>query len=132
MNKLARDLATVDNLSTGLVAPTRKNELMNTQPTITLELADSVHGVPETTSHGRAGEGMSVMTKQAGQFFTRFTTTKATLLSNDDVALTVWHDMEESDTGESVKDFPTIWANVFVSREHARKFALAILNELDN
>lgn len=139
MNKLARDLATVDNLSTGLVAPTRKNELMSEQTPIILDVttralidADTSTRPETVESYGRAGEGMSVMTRKTGQYYTNFTTTKATALTGDIVALTILSDMEDTDTGESVNEYPKSWANVFVSREHARKFALAILNELDN
>lgn len=110
----------------------------NANAPITLDLttralidADTSNRESVVDSYGNAGEGMSVMTRQTGQYYTNFTTTMAMALKGDNFALTILADMEDTKTGESVEGYAKAWANVFVSREHARKFALAILTELE-
>ena len=72
-----------------------------------------------------------VFTTKTGQYYTEIVNSGIMVLPSGTIAISVYHTLQDTKTGETVENFTGTSSNVFVSAEHARKFALAILTELD-
>ena len=92
----------------------------NTNPAIIL--------TPATTDTWATDSG-DVFTVKTGEFFNTVQNASAYVLSTGRVALGLSERVFDNETNRLENE--VAWANVFVSKEHARLFALAILNELD-
>jgi hypothetical protein len=89
--------------------------------------ADTLRGNVETWAD--MGE---VFTTTAGQFYTEIVNSGIMTLPSGTIALSVYHTLQDTKTGENLENFTGSNSTVYVSKEHARKFALAILNELED
>lgn len=119
------------------VAPKKENEMnTNTNAPIVLTsdditdkalaMADTAFTVPNTYA-----DNGTVYTFKVGQYYTESQTSGAMVIGDDLVALTLFRYYTETDTGEDALNDSKIFANMFVSRDHARKFALEILKALE-
>lgn len=125
------------------VAPIKENE-MNTNtnaPIILTEsnksddsnrhlaIADTMNKKPEV--FGREGRVMSVTT---GQYFEETVSTNFQDLRGGLYSLSISRYFFDNETGLEAEGMDILQRNesVFLTRDHARKFALAILTELEN
>lgn len=92
----------------------------NTNPAIIL--------TPATTDTW-ATESGDVFTVKTGEFFNTVQNTSAYVLSTGRVALGLSERVFDNETNRLENE--VAWANVFVSKEHARLFALELLAELE-
>jgi hypothetical protein len=140
MTSTATNPQAVDNLSTGVAM---NGETMNTKtnaPIILtdadkpdngarlLAVADTMNKVTSVYSYGDTVESVT-----SGQYYEERLSTKIGDLGGELYALTVLRyfiDLESGLEAESMEELNK-FANVFVTREHAHKFALAILAELE-
>lgn len=76
-------------------------------------------------------DGGDVFTTTTGQFYSEIVNSGIMELSHGTMAISVYHTLQDKDTGDIVENFTGTNSTVYVSREHARKFALAILTELE-
>lgn len=89
--------------------------------------ADTLAGKVDTWA-----DGGDVFTTTTGQYYIEVVNAGVVALSHGTIALSVYHTLQDKATGEVVDNFTGTNANVYVSKEHARKFALEILKALDN
>lgn len=99
------------------VAPKKENEMTNT-----------IYLTNDHTDTWATGEG-DVFTHKIGEFFKTVQNSSGYALSSGSFALTISERIYDVEANRLEKEVAC--SNVFVTREHARKFALEILAELE-